>query len=114
MDNRTSPVYEFGSFRLDTKRRVLLKDESQVTLSSKAYDALLVLVSNSGRLVKKEELLSSVPFRTSGSLATAPRNAPRRKTLAAYLHRAARAAGSFVSWLSKPKVASRVHSSSWC
>jgi DNA-binding winged helix-turn-helix (wHTH) protein/Tol biopolymer transport system component len=53
-------VYEFDNFRLDAAQRRLLRDGEPVTLSSKAFDLLLMLVENSGRLVEKEELYQRV------------------------------------------------------
>src|SRR6266436_4702935 len=53
-------VYEFDNFRLDAAQRRLLRDGEPVPLSSKAFDLLLVLVENSGRLVEKEELYQRV------------------------------------------------------
>src|SRR6266567_485155 len=53
-------VYEFDNFRLDVGERQLLRGGQPVTLSSKAFDLLLVLVENGGRLVEKEELYQRV------------------------------------------------------
>ncbi|HUR96617.1 MAG TPA: winged helix-turn-helix domain-containing protein [Pyrinomonadaceae bacterium] len=55
-------VYEFDDFRLDVPERCLesTKTGGRVPLPDKAFDTLCVLVRNSGRLVKKEELLSTV------------------------------------------------------
>ena len=50
----------FGGFRLDPQRRVLTHAEEVVKLAPKAFDLLLHLVHNPGRLVEKEELLSAV------------------------------------------------------
>jgi Tol biopolymer transport system component/DNA-binding winged helix-turn-helix (wHTH) protein len=50
--------YEFGLFRIDANKRLLLKDGQAVPLTPKAFDTLLLLVENSGRLVSKDELMS--------------------------------------------------------
>lgn len=50
-------VYEFGPFRLDSGARRLLRDGQPVALTAKAFDALLALVENYGRLVEKDELM---------------------------------------------------------
>ena len=50
-------VYEFGPFRLDSGTRRLLRDGQPVALTAKAFDALLALVENYGRLVEKDELM---------------------------------------------------------
>jgi serine/threonine-protein kinase len=60
-DQENTVVYEFGEYRLDTAKRVVLnrKDES-IPLKSKAFDTLLYLLENPGRLVERDELLSAV------------------------------------------------------
>jgi DNA-binding winged helix-turn-helix (wHTH) protein/TolB-like protein/Tfp pilus assembly protein PilF len=50
-------VYEFGPFRLDPSERLLLRDGAPVSLTPKAFDTLLILVENSGRLVLKDDLM---------------------------------------------------------
>jgi DNA-binding winged helix-turn-helix (wHTH) protein/TolB-like protein/Tfp pilus assembly protein PilF len=56
-----SQPYEFGDFRLDARRRLLVrKDGEVVALTPKAFDVLLFLVERPGATVTKEELLSSV------------------------------------------------------
>jgi DNA-binding winged helix-turn-helix (wHTH) protein/tetratricopeptide (TPR) repeat protein len=52
--------YEFGRFRLDPAQQRLWADGKAVALTPKAFDTLLLLVRNSGRLVTKEELLHAV------------------------------------------------------
>src|SRR5687768_1955796 len=50
-------LYEFGQFRLDPAERRLLRDDDQVALTPKCFDLLVMLVENSGHLLKREELL---------------------------------------------------------
>jgi DNA-binding winged helix-turn-helix (wHTH) protein len=50
-------LYEFGQFRLDPQERLLLRDGEPIPLTPKAFDMLLVLVENGGRLLEKEELM---------------------------------------------------------
>src|SRR5689334_14073733 len=52
--------YDFDSFRVDPQRHRLLRNGETVVLSSKAFETLLVLVQNPGKLLSREELLSSV------------------------------------------------------
>jgi DNA-binding winged helix-turn-helix (wHTH) protein len=52
--------YEFGPFRLDPQDRTLLRDGELVPLTIKAFDTLLVLVENAGRVISKDELMSRV------------------------------------------------------
>lgn len=57
---RSEPVYTFDGFRLDPAERVLSRGGEAVGLTPKAFDTLLVLVRNSGRLVEKARLLEEV------------------------------------------------------
>lgn len=52
--------YEFGPFRLDTVKRRLVRDGEVVSLTPKAFETLLVLVENSGRVVEKDDLMDKV------------------------------------------------------
>jgi TolB-like protein/Tfp pilus assembly protein PilF len=52
--------YEFGPFRLDALRSLLLREGAHVPLSPKAFETLLVLVRNRGRVIKKEELIKCI------------------------------------------------------
>jgi DNA-binding winged helix-turn-helix (wHTH) protein/Flp pilus assembly protein TadD len=65
-------LYEFGPFRLDPAERLLLRDGNPVSLTSKAFDVLLLLVQNSGHLIQKDEILRLVwpnTFVEEGTLA---------------------------------------------
>ncbi|HEX8773911.1 MAG TPA: winged helix-turn-helix domain-containing protein [Pyrinomonadaceae bacterium] len=53
-------LYEFGEFRLDAAERCLLRAGEPVALTPKAFDTLLLLVSRSGHIVEKDELLKEV------------------------------------------------------
>ena len=52
--------YHFGSFRLDPVARVLTRDGKPVPITGKAFETLLVLVRNQGRVVPKDELMAAV------------------------------------------------------
>lgn len=52
--------YEFGEFRLDSRRRVLTKGEAEVPISARNYDLLFALVTNEGRTLSHDELLETV------------------------------------------------------
>ena len=52
--------YEFGPFRVDPQKRLLLGDKGPVSLAPKAYELLLALVENSGRVLDKDELMGRV------------------------------------------------------
>lgn len=53
-------VYLFGQFRLDAGQRLLFAGDKIITLTPKAFDTLLMLVANSGRLISKEKLTQSL------------------------------------------------------
>jgi DNA-binding winged helix-turn-helix (wHTH) protein/tetratricopeptide (TPR) repeat protein len=53
-------LIQFGAFRLDPRRRLLLRRGKPVRLTVKAFELLLFLVQNSGRLLEKDELLDAV------------------------------------------------------
>jgi eukaryotic-like serine/threonine-protein kinase len=53
-------TYQFGSFRVDTVRRTLLRDGQNIPLTSKRFDILVVLIRNKGRVVTKDELMQEV------------------------------------------------------
>ncbi len=60
MSNLASKLYEFGEFRLDPQSRVLRRAGTPVPLTPKAFDVLLQLVQNGGRVVTKDELMKAV------------------------------------------------------
>ena len=53
-------TYEFGPFRLDMQRYLLIRDGESVQLSPKALRTLLVLIEHRDRVVTKDELLKTV------------------------------------------------------
>src|SRR5262245_5917718 len=53
-------VYEFNGFRLDPAERLLLHAGTPVALPPKAFEMLVALVSNHGRLLTKDELMRAV------------------------------------------------------
>lgn len=60
MDKPAKHFYEFGPFRLDASRRRLLRGGEVVPLTPKAFDTLLALVEQSGRVVEKDDLMERV------------------------------------------------------
>jgi DNA-binding winged helix-turn-helix (wHTH) protein/TolB-like protein/tetratricopeptide (TPR) repeat protein len=52
--------YEFGPYRLDAVKRLLLREDEVVPLKSKVFDTLLVLVEESGRVLEKDELMKKL------------------------------------------------------
>jgi TolB-like protein/DNA-binding winged helix-turn-helix (wHTH) protein/Tfp pilus assembly protein PilF len=55
-----SRVFEFGPFRLDERERSLETGGGRIPLTPKAFQTLIVLVENSGKLVEKSVLLANV------------------------------------------------------
>jgi TolB-like protein/DNA-binding winged helix-turn-helix (wHTH) protein/tetratricopeptide (TPR) repeat protein len=53
-------IYRFDRFVLDPVERILLCDETPVSLTPKAFDTLICLVRNQGRMVTKDELLRQI------------------------------------------------------
>ncbi len=53
-------TYEFGSFRLDASRALLLRDGEPVALPPKAFETLLLLLREAGRVLKKEEFIAHI------------------------------------------------------
>ena len=60
MEGQTISCYQFGSFRIDRRERLLLHDGEPVSLPPKVYDTLLALVEHGGHVVEKEELMRAV------------------------------------------------------
>jgi DNA-binding winged helix-turn-helix (wHTH) protein/tetratricopeptide (TPR) repeat protein len=53
-------LYEFGPFRVDCQKQVLLKDGEPVALTPKTFQLLLVLVRHGGTIATKDELMKAV------------------------------------------------------
>ena len=60
MSTQVKLLYEFGSFRLDPEACLLLREGQPIALTPKTFDALLLLVKHSGRLVSKDELMEAL------------------------------------------------------
>jgi DNA-binding winged helix-turn-helix (wHTH) protein/Tol biopolymer transport system component len=53
-------VFSFGAYILDTRERTLTRGGISVSLTNKAFEILLLLVENRGRLVTKDLLMSMI------------------------------------------------------
>jgi DNA-binding winged helix-turn-helix (wHTH) protein/tetratricopeptide (TPR) repeat protein len=53
-------IFEFGEFQIDPQARVLRREDEVLTLNRRAFDVLLYLVQNSGRVLTRDELLKNV------------------------------------------------------
>lgn len=60
MQVQSPEKYQFEEFQLDVLRRRLLNGDKPITLNPKAFDMLLVLVKNCGKLLSKNDLFEMV------------------------------------------------------
>jgi TolB-like protein/DNA-binding winged helix-turn-helix (wHTH) protein/Tfp pilus assembly protein PilF len=60
MKEKTNRFYQFNGFQLEVDEGVLRKGRETVPLTPKAFDTLVVLLENRGRVVEKEILLNEV------------------------------------------------------
>jgi DNA-binding winged helix-turn-helix (wHTH) protein/tetratricopeptide (TPR) repeat protein/TolB-like protein len=56
----TGLAYAFGPFRVEPEKRLLLRDGIPVPLTPKAFETLLILLRNSGKLVRKDALMAAL------------------------------------------------------
>ena len=52
--------YEFGPFRVDPDRQLLLREGQPIAVTPKAFETLLILLRRSREVVSKEELIKTV------------------------------------------------------
>ena len=60
MSYAVQKIYRFDNFTIDPVRRKLLRGEQSVQLPAKAFDLLVVMLENNGRLIEREELFQSL------------------------------------------------------
>src|ERR1700678_43268 len=60
MSMRPGRIFQFAEFQLDVGARSLRREKTVVTLNSRAFDVLLYLVQNPGKVLSREELLKNV------------------------------------------------------
>ena len=61
MKAENSVIYEFGEFRLDAAKRLLLRADGEIVpLTPKVFETLRYLVRNSEKIIEKDELLAAV------------------------------------------------------
>jgi DNA-binding winged helix-turn-helix (wHTH) protein/tetratricopeptide (TPR) repeat protein len=59
-DQQPKQLYEFGPFRVDPEKELLLRGEENVPLTPKTFQILLVLMRHNKEVVTKDDLLKSV------------------------------------------------------
>src|ERR1700685_2478013 len=60
MSMKAEGTFRFGEFQIDALARTLRREEAIVTLNRRAFDVLLYLVQNPGKVVSRDELLKNV------------------------------------------------------
>jgi len=60
MPSLNNHLYQFGEFSLDARSRILKRAGATAPMTPKAFDTLLLLVQNAGRVVTKDELMKAV------------------------------------------------------
>ena len=60
MATESRVLYEFGPFRVDPDKQVLLREDHPVAITPKAFETLLMLVRRSREVVTKDELMKAV------------------------------------------------------
>lgn len=59
-DPSENRIFQFGTFRVFPHERTLRRDGDPIQLAPKAFDTLVVLLQNRGRLVSKDELMRAI------------------------------------------------------
>jgi DNA-binding winged helix-turn-helix (wHTH) protein len=57
---KTRQLYEFGPFRLDPQKDVLLREDEIVPIAPKAFQILLMLVRHNQQVVTKDDLMKTI------------------------------------------------------
>ena len=61
MNEPQTQIYEFGGFRVDAAKRLLMQRSGEtVPLKPKVFETLLYLIQNSGKVLDKDELLNAI------------------------------------------------------
>src|SRR5580698_6232339 len=60
MSLRAGRIFQFGEFELDVHARSLRRENTTIPLNSRAFDVLLYLVQNPGKVLSRDELLKNV------------------------------------------------------
>ena len=60
MSMRQGRIFQFGKFQIDAPARTLRREQAIVKLNSRAFDVLLYLVQNPGKVLTRDELLKNV------------------------------------------------------
>ena len=89
MGTRTKHLYQFGVFRLDATDRLLYRERELVPLPPKVFDTLLLLVTSSGQVLTKDEMMKQLW----------PDTFVEEGTLAQYIFLLRKALGDSAGWI---------------
>ena len=53
-------VYEFGAFRLDSRKKSLMRDSESLAVTPKAFETLVLLIENHDRALSKNEMMATL------------------------------------------------------
>jgi eukaryotic-like serine/threonine-protein kinase len=59
-DPKARQLYEFGPFRLDPEKELLLREDETVPIPPKAFQILLVLIRHNKQVVTKDDLMKTI------------------------------------------------------
>jgi TolB-like protein/Tfp pilus assembly protein PilF len=60
MPHSDNLYYQFGPYQFDLSNRILTRSGETISLTHKATDILIMLISNAGQVVEKDELLTKI------------------------------------------------------
>src|SRR5205085_6403350 len=60
MNDSANNYYEFDSFQVDARRRLLFHEGRPVRVTPKAFEILLGLVQSGGRVISKDEMMTTI------------------------------------------------------
>lgn len=60
MNSEVHYVHQFGDFTLNASKRLLFKGQDVIPLNDRAFDVLMILIRNPGRVIPREEFFESV------------------------------------------------------
>jgi DNA-binding winged helix-turn-helix (wHTH) protein len=59
MNDTANNFYEFDSFQVDVRRRLLMREGQPIRVTPKAFEILLALVRSGGRVLSKDEMMNT-------------------------------------------------------
>src|SRR5215469_4809190 len=57
---KSEEIFQFGEFQIDVAARTLRREDEAVALNRRAFDVLLYLIQNPGKILTRDELLKNV------------------------------------------------------